>query len=74
MWSTPRLSKIGGENIEDFVKNSIRNILHANIDVHSIILFADLPGDGVKCIEKLQSHCAKMTFAEKLGMAEISSK
>ena len=27
--------KIGGGNIKKIVKNAIRNILHANIDVHS---------------------------------------
>ena len=57
--------KIGGKNIKDFVKNSIRNIVHANIDVHRIILIAEFPGDRVKCIEKIQSHCASMTFSGK---------
>ena len=32
--------KIGGENIKCFVKKTIRNILHDNIDVHSRILIA----------------------------------
>ena len=45
--------KIGGENIKDFVKNTIRNILHANIDVHIRRLIPEFPGDGVKCIAKL---------------------
>ena len=58
--------KIGGDDvIEDYAKKSIRNLLHANIDVHSRILIAELPKDGIKCIEKLQSHCANMTFADK---------
>ena len=39
--------------------------MHANINVHSRILIAEFPKDGIKCIEKLQSHCANMTFAEK---------
>ena len=39
--------------------------MHSNIDVHSIILNNEFPGDGVKFIEKLQSHCANMTFSEK---------
>ena len=43
----------------------MRNLLHANIDIHSIKLIYELPGDGVKCISKLQSHCANMTFDEK---------
>ena len=40
-------------------------ILHANIDVHSRRLIAEFPRDEIKCIEKLQSHCANMTFADK---------
>ena len=44
--------QIGGDDIiEDFVKNDIRNILHANIDVHSRRLIAEFPKDGIKCIE-----------------------
>ena len=57
--------KIGGDDIEDYLKKEIRNLLHANIDVHSIILIAQFPMDEIKFIEKLQSHCANMTFSEK---------
>ena len=57
--------KIGGENIKDFVKEANRNILHTNIDVYSMILIAEFPGGGVKCIAKLQSHCASMNFSDK---------
>ena len=57
--------KIGGENIRDFVKNSIRNLLHANIDVHIRRLIAEFPVDGLKCIEIIQSHCANMNFSDK---------
>ena len=39
--------------------------MHANIDAHSRRLIAEFPKDRIKCIEKLQSHCAKMTFADK---------
>ena len=39
--------------------------MHANIDVHSRRLIAEFPKDGIKCIEKLQSHCANMTFEDK---------
>ena len=61
-----RLSKIGGDDIiEDYAKKAIRNLLHSNIDVHSIRLIAGFPKDGKKCIEKLQSHCANMIFANK---------
>ena len=59
--------KIGGDDIiEDYAKKAIRNILHENIDVHSRILIAEFPKDGIKCIEILQSHCANMTFADKI--------
>ena len=58
--------KIGGDDIiEDYAQIFIRNLLHANIDVHSRILIAEFPKDGIKCIEKLQSHCENMTFADK---------
>ena len=58
--------KIGGDDvIEDYAKKAIRNLLHANIDVHSRRLIAELPKDGIKCIEKFPSHCANMTFADK---------
>ena len=34
--------------------------------MHSRRLIAEFPGDGIKYIEKLQSHCANMTFSEKI--------
>ena len=57
--------KIGGEDIVDFSKKSIRNILQDNIDAHSRRLISEFPVDGIKYIDKLQSHCANMTFADK---------
>ena len=57
--------KMGGEDKNYFVYKEISNLLHENIDVHSRRLVAELPGDGVKCISKTQSHCANMTFADK---------
>ena len=54
----------GGDVIEDYAKNAIINLLHANIYIHSRILIAEFPKDGVKCIEKLQSHRAKITLAD----------
>ena len=58
--------KIGGDDvIEDYAKTAIRNLLHANIYVHRRILIAKFPKDGIKCIEKLQSRCANMNFADK---------
>ena len=46
-------------------KKSIRNILHANIDVHSRRLISESPMDGINSIENVQSHCADMNFADK---------
>ena len=57
--------KIGGEDIKDYVKNTINNLLHENIDVHSRSFISEFLGDGVKCISKLQSHCANMNFSGK---------
>ena len=58
--------KIGGDDIiEDFSKKAIRNLLHENIDVHSRRLIAEFPRYGINCIDKLQSHCANITFADK---------
>ena len=58
--------KIGRDDIEDYAKKAIRNHLHANIDVHRRRLISEFPMDGIKCIEKLQSHCAKINFADKI--------
>ena len=57
--------KIGGDNVKDYAKQAIRNLLHANSDAQGRILIAEFPKDGIKCIEKLQSHCANMIFADK---------
>ena len=43
----------------------IEYYLHENVDIHSRRLIAEFPKYGIKCIEKLQSHCAIMTFADK---------
>ena len=66
--------KIGGGGIIDFVKKAIRNLLYANIDVHSRRLFAEFSGDGLKYIVKLQSHFARMTFSDKSKNNRIFSK
>ena len=55
----------GGDFIEDYAKKDIINLLHTNIDVHSRRLIAEFSKYGIKCIEKLQSHFANMTFAYK---------
>ena len=53
-------TKIGGDDvIEYYAKKYIRNLLHANIDVHSRRLIAEFSKDGIQRIERLQSHCAK---------------
>ena len=66
--------KIGGDNIKYFAKNNIRNILHANIDVHGRRLISGFPGYERKFIEKLQSHCANMTFPGKVDMTGFFRK
>ena len=49
----------------DFAHQASRKLLQSNSDVHSRRLISDFPKDGIKCLEKLQSHCANMTFADK---------
>ena len=39
--------------------------MHANNDVHIRRLIYEFPEDRKKCIEKLQSHLANTTFADK---------
>ena len=56
---------MGGGNDNYYAKQAIRNLLHANSDVHSRRLISELPKDGIKCLEKLLSHCENMTFADK---------
>ena len=49
--------KIGGDDvIEDYAKKAIRNLLREKIDLHSRRFIAEFPKDGIKCIDKLQSH------------------
>ena len=57
--------KIGGDDIEDNEKETIRNLWHTNIEVHRKIFINEFPMDGIKCNEKLQSHCANMNFSDK---------
>ena len=45
-----------------------------NIDVHRIRLVDEFTADGIKCIEKMQSHCANMTFADKSRYNRIFRK
>ena len=64
---------IGGEDIKDYVKKEIMNIIHANIYVCSRRLIDGLPGYGLNFISKPQSHCANMAFAEKVDMIGFST-
>ena len=57
--------KMEGGNIKDYAKMSIRNLLHANGCVKRRRLIAEFPEDGIKCMEKLESHFANITFADK---------
>ena len=66
--------KIGGDVIKDYAKKAIRNILFAKIDVNIRILIDEFPIYEIKCIEKFQSHCANMTFLEKVDMTGIFNK
>ena len=55
-------------------KKANRKFLHTIIYVHSRRLIAELPKDGIKCIEKLQSHCANIFFSEKVDMKGLFNK
>ena len=57
---------VGDDDIKDYAKKAIRKLLHANIDAYNRRLITEYPKDLIKCIEKLQSHCANMTFADKI--------
>ena len=52
-------------------KRLSETFLHAHIDVNSRRLIAEFPKDGIKCIEKLQSHCANMTFSDKSRLDRV---
>ena len=55
-----------GGDVKYYAKIAIINLLHANSCVHSRRLIAEFPEDGIKCMEKLQSHCANMNSADKI--------
>ena len=57
--------KIAGEGRKYYVKRAIKNLLHENIYVHSRRLIAEVLGDEVKYISKLQLHFAHMNFSDK---------
>ena len=51
------------EEIPDYAKKAIWNLLHAYINSHSQILIYGFPGYGVQAISIFQSQCANMTLA-----------
>ena len=65
---------IGGEDIKYYVKKSIMNLLHANIDFHIIMLIDELAVHWVKFPSKIQSHCANMNFSDKSRYDRISRR
>ena len=58
--------RIGGDDIKYYIRKTITNHLHANLDVHSRRLIAEFPVNGVKFISKLISHCANMISAKNI--------
>ena len=48
--------------------------MHSSIDVHSRTFIDEFSGDGLKCIEKLQSHPANMTFVDKSRYDRVFQK
>ena len=65
--------KIGGENIKDFAKKAIRNLLRSNMDVHSRRLISAFPVDGIKCIEKCNNIVQTWLLMEKADMTGFSA-
>ena len=63
-----------GEDKKQFVKTSISDLMHANIDVRSRRLIAEFSRDSVKCIPKTHSYFANMNFSEKVVMIDFYSK
>ena len=57
--------KIGGDDVKDYAKHAIINLSNDNSDLHSRRLIAEFPKDGIKYLEKFQSHYANMTFVDK---------
>ena len=59
------IQKKEGGKYNFFSKMAIRNLLHENSCVHSRRLISEFPEYEIKCMEKLQSYCANMTFSDK---------
>ena len=43
--------KIGGDNVKDYAKQAIRNLLYSNSDVHSRRLIAEFPKDELNVLK-----------------------
>ena len=67
-------TKLGGDNIKYNVNKAISNLLHVNIDVDIIIVIAEFPVYGIKCISKLQPIFANMIFLTKLDIIGFSRR
>ena len=55
---------IRGEELTDYSKKAIWNLLHAYIDKLSQILFDECPGDRLQAISMLKYQCTNMTFCD----------
>ena len=67
-------TKIGGEDIKYNNNKEITGLLNENINFHSSRLISKFSENGVKCISKLQWHCANMTFSKKIRYDRIFQK
>ena len=64
-------SKIVAENIKESEKKGIKNILHANIDVQSIILIAEFLWDGINVLKNCNHIVPTWLFMKKVGMIDF---
>ena len=51
--------KTGGYDADDYAKQAIRNLLHANSDIHSRRLIAEFPKDGINLLKNC-SHIVRI--------------
>ena len=54
--------------IGDYAKKSIRNLLHANIDVHSIRLIDEFPKDGINVLKNYNHIVQKWLLLIEVDM------
>ena len=55
-------------------KTSIRNLLHANIDVHSRRLIAEFPKDGVNVLKNCNNIVQTLPLLIKVDMTGLSNR